>query len=244
MAGFDDPAFYGDRWADVYDEHAGSLDPAPAVDFLASLAGDGPVLELAIGTGRVALPLAAHGLVVEGVDASAAMVQRMRAKPGGDLIKVAIGDMADVPATGPFRLVYLVFNTLFGLLTQERQASCFRNVARVLGPGGAFVIECFVPDLTRFDRDQRMQALDVTEDSASFALSRHDAARQRVTTQIVTLDGQGMRMRPVAIRYCWPSELDLMAAQAGLQLTERHADWNRRPFDSASGGHVSVYRPA
>ncbi len=244
MAGFDDPAFYGERWADVYDERHASLDPAAAVEFLAGLAGNGLVLELAIGTGRVALPLAARGLVVEGVDASAAMVQRLRAKPGGNSIKVAIGDMAEVPVSGPYRLVYLVFNSLFGLLTQEQQASCFRNVARVLGPGGAFVIECFVPDLTRFDRGQRMEALDVTEDSASFVLSRHDAVRQRVTTQVVTLDGPGMRMWPVAIRYCWPSELDLMAAQAGLQLTERYADWNRRPFDSASGGHVSVYRPA
>jgi SAM-dependent methyltransferase len=244
MTGFDDPALYGNRWADVYDEQPGSLDPAPAVQFLAGLAGNGPVLELAIGTGRVALPLAARGLVVEGVDASAAMVQRLRAKPGGDSIKVTIGDMADVPADGPFRLVYLVANTLFALLTQERQAGCFGNVARVLGPGGAFVIECFVPDLTRFDRGQRMQALEVTEDMASFELSRHDAAQQRVTTQIVTMDGQGTRMRPVALRYSWPSELDLMARQAGLQLTERYADWNRRPFDSTSGGHVSVYRPA
>jgi SAM-dependent methyltransferase len=244
MAGFDDPAFYGDRWADVYDERSGSLDPAPAVEFLADLADNGPVLELAIGTGRVALPLAARGLVVEGVDASAAMVQRLRAKAGGDSIKVAIGDMAEVTAGGPFRLVYLVANSLFVLLTQERQASCFRNVARVLGPGGAFVIECFVPDLTRFDRGQRMQTLDVTEDSAFFELSRHDAARQRVTTQIVALDEQGIRMRPIALRYSWPSELDLTAQQAGLQLTERYTDWNRRPFDSTSLSHVSVYRPA
>jgi SAM-dependent methyltransferase len=244
MTGFDDPAFYGNRWADVYDEQPGTLDPAPAVEFLAGLAGSGPVLELAIGTGRVALPLAARGVVVEGVDASAAMVQRLRAKPGGGSIRVTIGDMAEVPASGPFRLVYLVFNTLFGLLTQERQASCFGNVTRVLGPGGAFVIECFVPDLTRFDRGQRVQALEVTEDMASFELSRHDAAQQRVTSQIVTMDGQGTRMRPVALRYSWPSELDLMARQAGLQLTERYADWNRRPFDSTSGGHVSVYRPA
>jgi SAM-dependent methyltransferase len=244
MAGFDDPALYGDRWADVYDHHHGGLDPAPAVEFLAGLAGEGPVLELAIGTGRVAIPLAARGLVVDGVDASAAMVQQLRAKTGGDSLKVAIGDMADVPATGPFRLVYLVFNTLFGLLTQERQATCFRNVARVLVPGGAFVIECFVPDLSRFDRDQRIQALDVTEDSASFELSRHDAVQQRVTTQVVTLNGQGMQLRPVAIRYSWPSELDLMAVQSGLHLAERYADWNRRPFDGASRGHVSVYRPS
>jgi SAM-dependent methyltransferase len=244
VEGLDDPAFYGDRWADIYDDHHGSLDPAPAVAFLAALASNGPVLELAIGTGRVALPLAARGLLVEGVDASAAMVQRLRAKPGGDSIQVAIADMAEVSVGGPFQLAYLVFNSLFALLTQQRQASCFCTVARVLRPGGAFVIECFVPDLTRFDRGQRMQALAVTEDSASFELSRHDAALQQVTTQIVKLDAQGMRMRPLALRYSWPSELDLMAAQAGLQLTERYADWTRRPFDSTSSGHVSVYRPA
>lgn len=241
MAKFDDPAFYGDRWADVYDDHHGELDPGAAVEFLAGLAGGGRVLELAIGTGRVALPLAARGLAVEGVDASEAMVERLRAKPGGESIPVIIGDMAEVPASGPFDLVYLVFNTLFGLLSQERQAECFRNAARVLGPGGAFVIECFVPDLTRFDRGQRVQALEVTEDSAIFELSRHDAAAQRVTVQIVMLGGDGIQMRPVAIRYSWPSELDLMAGQAGLRLAERYAGWNRQTYD-ASGGHVSVYR--
>src|SRR5215472_7068200 len=137
MPGFDDPAFYGDRWADVYDEHHAQMDPAPAVEFLAGLAGGGRVLELAIGTGRVALPLAARGIAVEGVDASAAMVDQMRAKPGGEAIPVIIGDMAQVPVDGPFRLVYLVFNTLFGLLSRARQADCFRGVARVLGPEGA-----------------------------------------------------------------------------------------------------------
>ena len=121
------------------------------MEFLAGLAGDGRVLELAIGTGRVALPLASRGIAVEGVDASAAMVDRLRAKPGGDSIPVTLGDMAQVPVSGRFGLVYLVFNTLFGLLSQARQAECFASVARVLEPGGMFVIECFVPDLTRFD---------------------------------------------------------------------------------------------
>jgi SAM-dependent methyltransferase len=125
MAGFD-PAFYGDRWADVYDEHHAEMDPA-AVDVLAGLPGDGRVLELAIGTGRVALPLAGRGIAVEGIDASALMVDQLRAKPGGESIPVVIGDMAQVPASGPFRLVYLVFITLFGLLDQARQAECFRN---------------------------------------------------------------------------------------------------------------------
>ena len=146
MAGFDDPAFYGDRWAAVYDDHYGHVDPGRAVEFLAGLARDGRVLELAIGTGRVALPLAARGISVQGVDASAAMVERLRAKPGGESVPVTIGDMAEVPVSGRFRLVYLIFNTLFGLLSQERQAECFGNVTRVLEPGGTFVIECFVPD--------------------------------------------------------------------------------------------------
>jgi SAM-dependent methyltransferase len=242
MAGFDDAAFYGDCWAAVYDDQFAQMDPGPAVAFLAGLAGDGRVLELAIGTGRVALPLAARGIPVEGVDASAAMVERLRAKPGGESIPVTIGDMAEVPVSGRFRLVYLVFNTLFGLLSQARQAECFGNVARVLDPGAMFVIECFVPDLTRFDRDQRVQALSVTEDSAVIEVSRHDKVQQRVTTQVITLDGQGMWLRPVAIRYSWPAELDLMAERAGLRLTERYEDWNRRPFTSASDGHVSVYQ--
>ena len=242
MAGFDDPAFFGDRWADVYDERT-TLDPAPAVEFLAELADGGRVLELAIGTGRVALPLAARGVAVEGIEGSAAMVERLRAKPGGDRIPVVVGDMADVAAEGPFRLVYLVFNTLFNLPDADRQADCFRNVARVLEPGGAFVLECFVPDLSRYDRGQRVEALAVTEDAAMIEVALHDAVAQRVRTQKVTFDAQGIRLHPVALRYCWPSELDLMAAAAGLRLEGRYADWDRRPFVSDSRSHVSVYRP-
>jgi SAM-dependent methyltransferase len=242
MTGFDDPAFYGGRWASVYDDRYGGLDLAPAVDFLAELADGGRVLELAIGTGRIALPLARRGVVVEGVDASEAMVERLRAQPGGDSIPVTIGDLAEVGVSGRFRLVYLVANTLFCLLSQARQAECFLNVARVLDPDGMFVIDCFVPDLTRFDRGQRVQTLAVSEDSAIFELSRHDAVQQRVTTQVVTLDGDGVHLRPVAIRYSWPGELDLMARQAGLRLADRYGGWDRRPFDSSSGQHVSVYR--
>jgi SAM-dependent methyltransferase len=242
VAGFDDPAFYGDSWAAVYDEHFAEMDPAAAVEFLAGLAGDSRVLELAIGTGRVALPLAGRGIVVVGVDASEAMVDRLRAKPGGASIPVVVGDMAQVPAAGPFGLVYLVFNALFGLLTKDRQAECFRNVARVLVTGGVFVIECFVPDLSRFDWGQRVQARAVTEESAILELSQHDVAHQRITTQVVTLDGQGTHLRPVALRYSWPSELDLMAQQASLRLRERYGGWDKQPFDSASAGHVSVYQ--
>jgi hypothetical protein len=172
------------------------------------------------------------------------MVAQLRAKPGGQAIPVIIGDMAEAPATGPFRLVYLVFNTLFGLLSQPRQAECFRSVARILEPGGAFVIECFVPDLTRYDRGQRVGVVAMSEDSATVELSRHDAAQQRVTTQIITLDGDGVRLRPVAIRYSWPAELDLMAGLAGLRLAERYGGWDKRPFDSGSQEHISVYRAA
>ena len=244
MAGFDDPAFYGDRWAPVYDDYHSQMDPTPAVEFLAGLAGDGRVLELAIGTGRVALPLAGRGITVEGIDASAAMVERLRAKPGGESVPVTMGDMAQVPVSGPFRLVYLVFNTLFGLLSQARQAECFTSVARVLDPGGMFVSECFVPDLARFDHDQRVQARSVTEDSAIIEVSRHDKVQQRVTTQMITLDGQGMHLRPVAIRYSWPAELDLMASQAGLRLAGRYAGCDRRPFTAASDSHVSFCQRA
>lgn len=243
MAKFDDPAFYGDIWANIYDEHHIGLDPAPAVDFLADLAEGGPVLELAIGTGRVALPLVSRGIAVEGVDASQAMVEHLRAKPGGESIPVTIGDMAEVPVSGPFRLVFLVFDTLFNLLSQSRQADCFRNVSRVLDTNGLFVIECFVPDLIRYDRGQRVQALSVSEKSTTFELTRHYATQQRVTTQLITLDDQGMhRLPPVAIRYSWPTELDLMAELAGLRLQKRYGDWSRRPFNSRSRGHISVYK--
>jgi SAM-dependent methyltransferase len=245
MTGFDDPEFFGERWADVYAQGpaADGPDPALAVEFLAGLSAGGRVLELAIGTGRVGLPLASRGITVEGVEASAQMVERLRAKPGGAQIPVTIGDMADVPVTGLFRLVYLVFNTLFNLPDQDRQAACFRNVAKVLDPAGAFVIECLVPDPARFDRGQRVEALAVTEDSATIEVFSHDAVAQRYSTQKITFSGQGIRMLPVALRYAWPSELDLMAGQAGLRLTERYAGWDRRPFGSESTSHVSVYRP-
>ncbi len=244
MSGFDDPQFYGDTWAGVYDQRHGGMDSAAAVGFLAERADDGPVLELAIGTGRIALPLAARGVRVEGLDASAEMVAWLRAKPGGADLPVTLGDMAEVPASGPYTLVYLVFNSLFGLLTQERQAECFAGAARVLAPGGRFVIECFVPDLTRFDRGQRVQARAVTEESAVIEVSQHDAVAQRVTTQEIAFDAAGMHLRPVAIRYAWPAELDLMASQTGLTLAERYGGWDGQPFLASSGQHVSVYQRA
>ncbi len=240
MSVFDDPGLFGRLWADGYD--VGNPDPGPAVEFLAGLADGGPVLELAIGSGRVALPLAARGLAVHGIEASEEMVALMRAKPGGAEIPVVIGDMADVAVPGPFRLVYLVFNTLFNLVDEHRQAECFRNVARVLSPRGAFVIETYVPDPADFDRDEQVQVRDVTEDSVTLRVHRYDRPAQRFVRQTIVFDGQGVRLKPFAMRYCWPEQIDQMAAQAGLRLGERYADLHRQPFGAGSTAHVSVYR--
>ncbi|MEU4663790.1 class I SAM-dependent methyltransferase [Micromonospora chalcea] len=241
MSVFDDPGLFGRLWADTYDG-PGNPDPAPAVDFLAPLAEGGPVLELAVGTGRVALPLAARGLTVEGVEASPEMVAHLRAKPGGADMPVTIGDMADVPVAGPYHLVFLVFNTLFNLVSEERQAACFRNVARVLAPGGAFVIETFVPDPADFDRDEQVQVREVTEDSATIRVHRYDRAAQTFVRQTVTFDASGVHLKPFAMRYAWPEQVDELAKRAGLRLTERYADWDRSPFDAGSRSHISVYR--
>jgi SAM-dependent methyltransferase len=238
-----DPGLFGRLWAADYDDgNTPNPDPGPAVDFLADRAQTGPVLELAIGTGRVALPLAARGLVVEGVEASPEMVAKLRAKPGGAELPVTIGDMADVPAAGPYQLVYLVFNTLFNLVDAHRQADCFRNVARVLAPGGAFVIETFVPDPADFDRDEQVQMRDVTEDSATIRVHRYNRVTQQFIRQTIRFDSEGVHLKPFAMRYSWPHQIDEMAADAGLRLTERYADWHGAPFDATSTDHVSVYR--
>jgi SAM-dependent methyltransferase len=242
MDGYD-AATYGERIADRYDDAVTerASDADACVSFLADLARGGPALELAIGTGRIAIPLAARGVVVGGVDISPAMVERLRAKPGGDAIPVAMGDFADVPVDGRFSLVYLVFNTLFALLTQGDQVRCFANVAEHLTDDGAFVIECFVPDVGRFDRGQRVHVMDIGVDSVSLTVSKHDPLTQVVTSQEVTLRDDGARLDPVVIRYAWPAELDLMARLAGLRLQERWADWGRTPFTATSVSHVSVY---
>ncbi len=239
-----EPETYGDRVAAVYDERPEVVRQVVGVDLLAELAGAGPALELGIGTGRVALPLAARGIEVHGLDASRAMVRRMQAKPSGDAVMIAIGDMADVVTPGgPYALVYVVFNTFFAILTQADQVRCFENVARALHPGGRFLIEAFVPDLTRFDRDQRTSATRVAMDEVYIDVTEYDPVEQRLDAQHVVLrQGQPVEMLPVSLRFAWPSELDLMARVAGLALEARHGGWHGEPFTSASATHVSVYR--
>lgn len=236
------PSGYGDRWADVYDEvHAELTVPDEQLDLLTSLAGHGRALELGIGTGRVALPLAARGVRIEGLDASRKMVDRLRAKPGGADLPVTIGDMADVPVEGQFTLVYVVFNSLFNLLEQARQVRCFRQVAAVLSPGGTFLLECFVPDLGRFDRGQSLRTFQVRDDEVRLDASLHDAVGQTVRSHHITIRDGSVTTWPIHLRYAWPSELDLMAELAGLRLRSRTGSWSADPFTESSGNHISVY---
>ena len=237
----DDPGLFGRQWAATYDG-PGNPDPTPAVDFLAGLAAGGPALELAIGSGRVALPLAERGVAVDGIEASQEMVDLMRDKPGGDAIRVVVGDMADVAVTGPYPLVYLVFNTLFNLTGAGRQEECFRNVARVLAPGGAFVVEAFVPDPADFDREEQIQVRSVTETSVTIRVHRYDRAAQTFLRQSITFENGDVQLKPFGMHYRWPEQIDELATAAGLYLESRYADWHREPFRADSKDHISVYR--
>jgi SAM-dependent methyltransferase len=241
MQGYD-ATTYGERIADIYDElYEGMLDTESTVEFLADLAGEGPVLELAIGTGRVALPLSGRGVEVHGIDASEAMVEALRAKDGGDRISVTMGDFAEVAVEGRYDLIFVVFNTLFALTSQEEQVRCFRNVAEHLENDGHFVVEVFVPDLARFDHGQRVSADRVEVDRVVLEASLHDPVGQRVVSQHIVITESGNRVVPVHIRYAWPSELDLMARLAGLRLKDRWAGWRGEFFTADSVRHVSVY---
>ena len=236
---------YGERMAEIYDQWSDVPQNTDAiVAGLARLAGAGPLLELGIGTGRVALPLARRGLRVHGIDASPAMVAQLRQKPGGERIPVIIGNFADMAVEGRFTLVFVVFNTFFALLSQDDQVRCFQGVAQCLTDDGIFVLEAFVPDLSRYDRGQRVEARQVQTDHVHLATSVHDPVQQRVMTQQVVLTARGIQLYPVQSRYAWPSELDLMARLAGLQLRHRWAGWAEEPFTASSDNHVSVYARA
>ncbi len=233
-------ATYGDRVAEVYDRWHPAAS-AEMVDTLHDLAGAGPVLELGIGSGRVALPLAARGLKVNGIDASEAIVAKMRAKPGAESIAVTIGDFAEAAVDGTYSLILVAFNTFFMLRSQEEQVKCFANVAKRLRPLGLFVIEAFVPDLARFARGQIVQASEVNTEGVKLEVSRHDAVAQRTTSQQIVITAEGIKLYPIVMRYAWPSELDLMARLAGLRLRDRWGDWQRSPFTAASPHHISIY---
>ncbi|HVC32819.1 MAG TPA: class I SAM-dependent methyltransferase [Chloroflexota bacterium] len=237
-----DPATYGDRIADVYDSwHVERLPADDTVALLAALAGQGPALELGIGTGRIALPLAARGIAVHGIDASGKMVARLRAKPGGAEMPVVIGDFAEVGVDRRFALIYVVFNTFFALLTQDDQVRCFRSVADHLTEDGVFVIEAFVPNPTRYSRGKQVDVARIDVDQVVLMVAQHDPVAQRITSANVLLAEGGVRLFPVELRYAWPTELDLMARLAGLHLRDRWGGWQRDPFTATSTQHVSVY---
>jgi trans-aconitate methyltransferase len=217
-------------------------DETAAVAFLEPLAGSGPALELGIGTGRIALPLAARGIRVDGIDFSPAMVDELRTKPGGDQLSVTIGDFADVPVAGAYRLIYVVFNSLFNLLTQDDQIRCFENVAAHLTSDGTFVIEALVPAfLYEKSNHQYVEAEAIEVNAVRLDVLRHDPATQMIEESHVLLSEAGIRFNPVVQRYSWPSELDLMARIAGLRLKQRWGGWYQQPFNSDSRLHVSVY---
>lgn len=242
----DPDGYFGADVAARYDDPESPMfQPAkidPAVGALARLAGDGRALELAIGTGRIALPLAARGVPVSGIELSRAMVDQLRAKPGGDRIEVAIGDMTTTTVPGDFSLVYLVFNTIANLTSQRAQTDCFRNAAAHLRPGGCFVIENGVPDLRRLPPGQDAVPFDISERHLGF--DTYDTATQAMSSHHITfVDGQP-RYAAVPFRYVWPSELDLMAELAGMRLQDRWQDWSGEPFTGDSRSHVSVWRKA
>ena len=235
--------YFDERVAARYDESSSEVFAReavePAVDFLAALAGDGRALELGIGTGRIALPLAGRGVEVHGIDLSQAMVARLREKLGGEAIPVAIGDFATTRVDGAFSLAYLVFNTINNLTTQAEQVACFRNVAAHLEPGGRFVIEVGVPELRRLPPGETMHVFDASE--GHWGIDEYDLVNQGLVSHHFSVVGGAIERVSMPFRYVWPSELDLMAELAGMRLRERWSGWKREPFTGESRKHVSVW---
>jgi SAM-dependent methyltransferase len=234
--------YFGERVAARYDDDpeifsAGAVEPV--VEFLAVLAGNGAALELGIGTGRIAVPLAARGVPVHGIDLSEAMVERLRAKPAAQGIEVTIGDFATTKVAGSFSVAYLVFNTIMNLTSQDEQVACFQNVATHLAPGGCFVIEVGVPGLQRLPPGETFQPFTVTPTRLGF--DEFDIARQGLISHHYSVSGDRLDVNSVPFRYVWPAELDLMARLAGMTLRERFAGWGREPFTSESTKHISVW---
>jgi len=236
------PQTFGALNAGDYDKLHDPGTTEEAVALLAELAQGGRVLELAIGTGRVALPLAERGIKIEGVEASPEMLAKLRAKPSDEEIPVVIGDMADVPVDGTFDFAFLIFNTLFNLTSQDAQLRCFANVAAHLKPGGAFLVEAFVPDVAQFRDHRSLQPVHLDFGSLTLEAAIHDPVTQVIEYQYIRMTPEGTRLTPLPMRYAWPSEIDLMAKLAGLELENRWGGWHREPFTTKSDMHVSVYR--
>jgi SAM-dependent methyltransferase len=232
--------YFGEEVAASYDDDGPMFSAEvidPTVDVLVELAGDGAALELGIGTGRVAVPLARRGVRVHGIDVSEAMVAKLRKKPGAEKIGSTIGDFSTTRVEGKFRLAYLVWNTIMNLTTQDAQVACFENAARHLEQGGYFVIEVMIPDLRRLPPGERYVPFDVSE--THIGIDEYDVANQGLISHHYT-----NRLDSGPFRYVWPAELDLMARIAGLTLRERWGDWDRSPFTSESRKHVSVWERA
>ncbi|MYR44990.1 class I SAM-dependent methyltransferase [Streptomyces sp. SID5910] len=243
----DEDGYFGESVAARYDESSADMfgpdAVTPAVDLLAGLAGEGRALELGIGTGRIALPLARRGVSVHGIDMSRAMTARLHAKPGGDAVGSTIGDFATTRVPGTFTLVYLVYNTINNLTTQDAQVACFRNAAGHLAPGGCFVVEVGVPELRRLPPGQT--AVPFRIDATEWAFDTYDTVTQAMSSNYVTVVDGRAEHASIPFRYVWPSELDLMARLAGLRLRDRWEDWDGTPFTHESRRHVSVWeKPA
>jgi SAM-dependent methyltransferase len=234
---FDEPV--AARYDELETEHSDPSVVDPVVDFLVEHAGSGRALELGIGTGRIALPLARRGVRVHGIELSTAMAARLRAKPGGDDVGVTIGDFATATVDGSFLLAYLVYNTIMNLTTQAAQVACFRNVAAHLESGGRFVIEVTVPELRRLPPGETFHVF--TGEADHWGIDEYDVANQGlVSHHLEVVDGSVQRVS-IPFRYVWPAELDLMAQLTGMTLRERWGGWNREPFTSDSRQHVSVW---
>jgi SAM-dependent methyltransferase len=235
---------FSGKIAEHYDRDvASSFAPVvvdPAVRKLAELAQGGPCLEFAIGTGRIALPLQAAGVSVEGIEFSADMIDVFKAKPGSESIRVVQGDMAIASMDKTYSLVFLVFNTIMNLTTQDAQVQSFKNAARHLSKGGKFVVETMVPELRRYPPGAIAVPFDVSSHHLGF--DTYEIAEQKLTSHHVTINPDGSASyTSLPFRYVWPSELDLMAEIAGMRLFSRHEDWRGKAFDDASRNHVSVW---
>jgi SAM-dependent methyltransferase len=244
MSGYD-PAAYGKAWSAQYDDlYAGRDDPAAVVAALERLTQGRSLLDIGIGTGRLAIPLHDAGWRVAGIEASDAMISRLRERAGERDIAVHAGDMRSRRIDDRFDVALIAFSTLFLLPDQDSQVACLQNAVDHLGPGGVLVVEAFIPDHARWSDGRRVALSRWADDGVEIEAARHDRARQTIEVRYLSLTDAGVGVRPLALRYAWPSEIDLMVRLAGAELTERWADWQGSPYGATSQAHVSVYRPS